>query len=36
LIDGRWQVTHRANQMLNGDPAAPGLLGRLMEGPVSA
>jgi uncharacterized protein (TIGR02246 family) len=31
---GGWQIDHRQNYLLNGDPAASALLGRLMEGPA--
>ena len=34
--DGGWKIVHRQNYMLNGDPAASQLLGRLKEGPVAA
>jgi uncharacterized protein (TIGR02246 family) len=34
--DGAWKITHRQNNMLNGDPAASALLGRLKEGPSAA
>jgi ketosteroid isomerase-like protein len=33
---GDWQIVHRQNNMLNGDPAASALLGRLKEGPEAA
>lgn len=32
--DGGWKIVHRQNNMLNGDPAAPALLGRLTDGPT--
>lgn len=31
--DGGWQILHRQNYMLDGDPAGSKLLGRLKEGP---
>ena len=31
---GEWQIVHRQNYMLNGDPAGSKLLGRLKEGPA--
>lgn len=31
--DGAWKIVHRQNYLLNGDPAASKLLGRLKEGP---
>ena len=31
--DGGWKIVHRQNYLLNGDPAASQLLGRLKEGP---
>ena len=34
--DGGWQIVHRQNYMLNGDPAGSKLLGRLKEGPNAA
>ncbi|WP_298282001.1 nuclear transport factor 2 family protein [Novosphingobium sp.] len=34
--DGSWKIVHRQNYMLNGDPAASQLLGRLKEGPAAA
>lgn len=34
--DGSWKIVHRQNYMLNGDPAASQLLGRLKEGPKTA
>ena len=34
--DGGWKIVHRQNYMLNGDPAASKLLGRLKEGPEAA
>ena len=34
--EGGWKIVHRQNYMLNGDPAASQLLGRLKEGPVTA
>lgn len=30
--DGDWKIVHRQNYMLNGDPAASSLLGRVKEG----
>ena len=32
--DDSWKIVHRQNYMLNGDPAASRLLGRLTEGPA--
>jgi len=32
---GGWQITHRQNYLLNGDPAGPALLARLNEGPAT-
>lgn len=32
--DGAWKIVHRQNYLLNGDPAASALLGRLKEGPA--
>lgn len=32
--EGGWKIVHRQNNMLNGDPAASRLLGRLKEGPA--
>jgi uncharacterized protein (TIGR02246 family) len=34
--DGAWKIVHRQNYMLNGDPQASALLGRLKEGPQAA
>lgn len=34
--DGSWKIVHRQNYMLNGDPAASQLLGRLKKGPAAA
>lgn len=34
--DGRWQIVHRQNYMLDGNPAGPALLARLKEGPKAA
>ena len=34
--DGSWKIVHRQNYMLNGDPAASKLLGRLKEVPSAA
>jgi hypothetical protein len=34
--DGEWQIEHRQNYMLNGDPQGPALLARLNEGPTRA
>jgi uncharacterized protein (TIGR02246 family) len=34
--DGSWKIVHRQNYILNGDPAASALLGRLNEGPEAA
>lgn len=34
--DGSWKIVHRQNYLLNGDPAASALLGRLKEGPAGA
>ena len=31
--DGSWKIVHRQNYMLDGNPAASALLGRLKEGP---
>ena len=31
--DGGWKIVHRQNYMLDGNPAAPALLGRLREAP---
>lgn len=31
--DGVWRIVHRQNYLLDGDPAAPALLGRLDKGP---
>jgi ketosteroid isomerase-like protein len=33
--NGSWKIVHRQNYMLNGDPAASALLGRLKEGPTA-
>jgi ketosteroid isomerase-like protein len=33
---GNWQIVHRQNYLLNGDPAGSSLLGRLKEGPRGA
>ena len=33
--DGGWKIVHRQNYLLNGDPAASALLGRLKEGPAA-
>ena len=33
--DGAWKIVHRQNYMLNGDPAASRLLGRVDEGPAA-
>ena len=33
--EGAWKIVHRQNNMLNGDPAASALLGRLKEGPAT-
>ncbi|RIA45486.1 SnoaL-like protein [Hephaestia caeni] len=32
----KWRIAHRQNYLLDGDPAAPALLGRLDEGPSAA
>jgi uncharacterized protein (TIGR02246 family) len=32
--DGDWQIVHRALHLLDGDPAGPAILGRLMEAPA--
>lgn len=32
--DGRWQIVHRQNYMLDGSPQGPAMLGRLNEGPA--
>ena len=34
-LHGQWKIVHRQNYMLNGDPEASKLLGRLKEGPSS-
>jgi ketosteroid isomerase-like protein len=34
--DGGWQIDHRQNYMLQGDPAGPQMLARLNEGPRAA
>jgi ketosteroid isomerase-like protein len=34
--EGGWQIDHRQNYMLQGDPSAPALLARLTEGPKRA
>ncbi len=34
--DGNWQTTLRTLHLLDGDPAAPALLGRMMEAPAMA
>lgn len=34
--DGGWKIVHRQNYLLNGDPAASQLLGRVKEGPSAA
>jgi uncharacterized protein (TIGR02246 family) len=34
--DGAWKIVHRQNYMLDGNPAASQLLGRLKEGPAAA
>ena len=34
--DGGWQIVHRQNYLLDGNPAASSLLGRLKEGPAAA
>ena len=34
--DGGWQIDHRQNYLLQGDPAGSKLLGRLNEGPKAA
>jgi ketosteroid isomerase-like protein len=31
--DGGWQISHRQNYMLDGDPQGPAMLARLQEGP---
>ncbi|SEO48943.1 nuclear transport factor 2 family protein [Trujillonella endophytica] len=31
--EGGWQIDHRQNYLLDGDPAGPALLARLQEGP---
>lgn len=31
--EGGWQIDHRQNYLLDGDPAGPALLGRFREGP---
>ena len=31
--DGGWQIDHRQNHLLQGDPAGPAMLGRLEEAP---
>ena len=31
--EGGWEIVHRQNRMLDGDPAAPALLAQLMSGP---
>lgn len=31
---GGWQIDHRQNNLLDGEPAAPALLARLQEGPT--
>ena len=36
LPDGRWQIIHRQNYMLDGNPAGSQMLGRLNEGPGSS
>jgi ketosteroid isomerase-like protein len=33
--DGGWQIEHRQNYMLNGDPKGPALLARLDEAPTN-
>jgi ketosteroid isomerase-like protein len=34
--EGGWQIDHRQNYLLDGNPAAPALLARLQEGPTEA
>lgn len=34
--DGGWQIFHRQNYMLDGNPEGPAMLGRLKEGPKSS
>ncbi len=34
--NGGWQIDHRQNYMLQGDPAGPSMLARLNEGPHAA
>ena len=34
--DGRWQIDHRQNYLLNGDASGPALLARLQQPPTSA
>lgn len=34
--DGGWQIVHRQNYLLDGNPAGPALLARLKEGPPAA
>ena len=34
--DGAWQIVHRQNYLLDGNPAGSALLGRLREGPQAA
>jgi len=34
--DGGWQIVHRQNNLLDGDPAGPALLARLKDGPKAA
>ena len=33
---GGWEIVHRQNYLLDGNPAAPALLARVMEGPRAA
>jgi len=34
--EGGWQIDHRQNYLLNGDPEGPAMLGRMKEGPKAA